>query len=311
MIKPRLLVIGSINVDLVAYAERIPHAGETVKGKQFTTIPGGKGANQAMAANRLGAEVTFLGAVGDDSYGNDMLRYFRENGLEPSRVKQVSGSTGVALIAVDDAGNNQIVVVPGANDQLKPADLEACADDFSAADVVVIQLETPLETVGKAIELAAFVKKPLILNPAPAQKLPEDWLRSVTYLVPNEHEAALLGGDPARDFVDLQEKMTGTLIVTMGEKGVLFKDSGLNDSGDSSGEREMRRIPAFSVPVVDTTAAGDAFVAGFAVALAEGQPLKEALRFASAVAALSVTKAGAQTSLPLREEVNRFLEGLT
>ncbi|ABZ84966.1 ribokinase [Heliomicrobium modesticaldum Ice1] len=307
MTKPRLLVIGSINVDLVAYAERIPHTGETVKGKQFSTIPGGKGANQAMAANRLGAEVTFLGAVGDDGYGKDMLRYFRENGLDPSRVKQVPGSTGVAMIVVDDAGNNQIVVVPGANDQLKPADLEACADDFSAADVVVIQLETPLETVGKAIELAAFVKKPLILNPAPAQKLPEDWLRSVTYLVPNEHEAALLGGDPGRNFADLQEKMTGTLIVTMGEKGVLFNASGLNDSGDSN----LRRIPAFSVPVVDTTAAGDAFVAGFAVALAEGQPLEEALRFASAVAALSVTKAGAQTSLPLREEVNRFLEGLT
>ncbi|MBM7868028.1 ribokinase [Heliobacterium gestii] len=310
MTRPRLLVIGSVNADLVAYAERIPHAGETVKGRRFSTVPGGKGANQAMAACRLGAAVTFIGAVGDDAYGRDMLQYFRDNGLEPARVKQVPGSTGVALITVDDRGNNQIVVVPGANDQLQPADLEECGDDFAAADVVVIQLETPIVTVAKAIEMAERWQKPLILNPAPAQSLPEDWFRRIAYLVPNEHEAALLGGDRARDFTDLQEKLAGSLVVTMGEKGVLFRrnDRVVEAEGEPGGT--MDRIPAFSVPVVDTTAAGDAFVAGFAVALAEGRPLKEALRFASAVAALSVTKAGAQTSLPRRDEVEHFLEGI-
>ncbi|MTV48755.1 ribokinase [Heliobacillus mobilis] len=294
---PHVLVIGSINMDLVCYSDRIPHVGETVMGSRFTTVPGGKGANQAMAASRLGAQVSFIGAVGKDSYGREMLQYFQNNRLQTTYIKEVDDSTGVALINVDAAGNNQIVVVPGANYRLGPADLEAAQEAFAGCDVVVLQLEVPLETVGKAIELGKRFGKPVILNPAPVQSLPEEWLSQVDYLVPNEHEALLLGGEPEDGFEKLFHKINGTLIVTLGDKGLLFID-----------EEGSRSQSAFEVKPVDTTAAGDAFVGGFSVALAEGRPISEALRFASATAALSVTHSGAQTSLPHRNEVLEFLE---
>ncbi|AEF94754.1 ribokinase [Desulfotomaculum nigrificans CO-1-SRB] len=299
MPKPHVLVIGSLNMDLVSYSDRIPHVGETVLGQRFATVPGGKGANQAMAAVKLGAKVTMLGAVGNDSYGDQLLSHLKQHGVDTTRVLRTGSTTGVALINVDANGNNQIVVVPGANYDLGPAELVRRQQVFADADVVVLQLEIPLPTVGQAIELAHKYHKPVILNPAPAQPLPDDWLNQVDYLIPNEHEALLLAGSEENFYVALRQKMKHTLIVTRGEKGVTFMH-----------QNQLVSVPAFMVQAVDTTAAGDAFIGGFSVALAEGLGLPEAIRFGCAVAALSVTKEGAQTSLPLRQEVEHFMGGL-
>lgn len=298
MTTARVLVVGSINMDLVSYSERIPTVGETVLGQRFLTIPGGKGANQAVAAARLGAQVTMLGAAGTDSHGEQLLTHLQQTGIDISQIKKVATSTGVALINVDSKGNNQIVVVPGANFAITPADLEAREQVFAEANVVVLQLEIPLDTIGKAIELAAKYHKPIILNPAPAQPLPEEWLAKVDYLIPNEHEALLLGGSPEDNYLALRAKVKQNLLVTKGEQGVFYA------VGEATAD-----IPAFKVKAVDTTAAGDAFIGGLSVALAEQKPLKEAIVFASAVAALSVGKEGAQTSLPKRPEVERFIGG--
>jgi len=285
-------------MDLVSYSDRIPGVGETVLGRRFVTAPGGKGANQALAAAKLGADVTIIGAAGSDPYGDQLLAYLNQNGVNTVQVKRTPVTTGVALINVDAAGNNQIVVVPGANFTLTPEDLATRQHVFAETDVVVLQLEIPLETIGKAIELANQNRKPVILNPAPARSLPEDWLNKVDYLIPNEHEALLLGGSVARNYQELREKVKHTLLVTQGEKGVFYATKDKTDS-----------VPAFKVQAVDTTAAGDAFIGGFSVGLAEGLPLRKAIEFASAVAALSVTREGAQTSLPFRQEVEQFIGG--
>ncbi len=298
MTTPRVVVVGSINMDLVSYSKRIPHIGETVLGERFLMVPGGKGANQAVAAARLGAQVILLGAAGTDSHGEQLMRHLQESGIDISHIKKEITSTGVALINVDIRGNNQIVVVPGANFSLTIRDLEEREQVFANADVVVLQLEIALEVVDKAIEIAGRYKKPVILNPAPAQDLPDQWLGQVDYLIPNEHEALLLGGSPDNNYAALREKIKQVLLVTRGERGVLY----------STGET-VEIIPAFKVKVVDTTAAGDAFIGGFSVALAEKKPLKEAIIFANAVAALSVGKEGAQTSLPRRQEVEQFIRG--
>lgn len=298
MITPRVLVVGSINMDLVSYSDRIPKVGETVLGQRFLTVPGGKGANQAVAAARLGAQVVLLGAAGMDHYGDQLVEHLSKNNINTSQIKRVATPTGVALINVDSAGNNQIVVVPGANFQLSPLDLEERQQVFANCDVVVLQLEIPLDTIGKAIELASQYNKHVILNPAPAQPLPEAWFSKVDYLIPNEHEAVLLGGEPTDNYFALRQKLKKNLLVTRGEQGVTYanKDS-------------VENVPAFQVEVVDTTAAGDAFIGGFSVGLAEGLAVEAAIKFASAVAALSVGKAGAQTSLPYRQEVEQFLGG--
>lgn len=298
MSKPSVLVVGSINMDLVSYSNRIPNVGETLLGNRFVTAPGGKGANQAMAAARLGSKVTLIGAAGNDSYGNQLLDYLQENGVNISQVKRVPTTTGVALINVDARGNNQIVVVPGANFELTPEDLDKYLKVFAETDVVVLQLEIPMATIGKAIELANKYNKPVVLNPAPAQELPKEWLGQIDYLVPNEHEASLLGGKAEDFYLTLRQKIKNTLIVTMGEKGVSYTANG-----------EFENVPAYKVQAVDTTAAGDAFIGGFSTALAEGNDIRKAVEFASAVAALSVTKEGAQTSLPLRKDVEEFIGG--
>ncbi|CCO07914.1 ribokinase [Desulforamulus hydrothermalis] len=298
MKKPRVLVVGSINMDLVGYTRRIPGVGETVLGQRFVTVPGGKGANQAVAAARLGGQVQFIGAVGSDSYGDLLLQHFKENGVDVSAVKRVNNSTGVALITVDANGNNNIVVVPGANFAITPRDLEQQREAFAQADVVVLQLEIPMETVGKAIELANSCHKPVILNPAPAQPVPEAWLGQIDFLVPNEHEVNLLGGSPDNFYANLRAKLKHALVVTQGEKGVTYA------VGDT-----VERVAAFKVQPVDTTAAGDAFIGGLSIALAEDLGMQEAVVFASAVAALSVTREGAQTSLPYRHEVEALLGG--
>lgn len=296
MRRPRVLVVGSINMDLVGYTERIPHIGETVLGDRFTMVPGGKGANQALAAARLGAEVTMLGAVGNDSYGVQLLDHLKANGVDVKYVLKKPVSTGVALINVDAQGNNQIVVVPGANFAILPEDLEECRQLFNLNDVVIMQLEIPLDTVGKAIELAG-ANNIVILNPAPAREIPQEWLAKINYLVPNEHEVNLLGIDTGNQFADFG-KMVGNLVITEGAKGTSYLQDG-----------ELKGIEAFKVKAVDTTAAGDAFIGGFSVALAEGKNLAEAVKFGNAVAALAVTREGAQTSLPFRKEVEDFIGG--
>ena len=298
MNKPNVLVVGSINMDLVSYSERIPQVGETVLGQRFVTVPGGKGANQALAAARLGAQVTLLGAAGLDNYGEELLKHLQQNGVDVSLVQRVPTSTGVALINVDAQGNNQIVVIPGANFTLQEGDLEKNQQAFAKADIVVLQLEVPLSTVGKALELAALHKKPVILNPAPAQPIPTTWLSKIAYLVPNEHEVQLISGHSDDFYAELRQQLNGTLVVTQGERGVSY----------AAKEQMVQKVPAFPVQAIDSTAAGDAFIGGMSVALAEGFTLQEAIRFASAGAALSVTRQGAQTSLPLRKEVEDFLE---
>ncbi|MEW6698259.1 MAG: ribokinase [Bacillota bacterium] len=298
MNRPRVLVVGSINMDLVSYSERIPHVGETVLGHRFIMVPGGKGANQALAAAKLGASVTLVGAAGHDSYGDQLLGHLARQGVDTGLVKRVNTSTGVALITVDAMGNNQIVVVPGANYQITEEDLVQRQEAFANTDIVVLQLETPLSTVGKAIELAAKYDKPVVLNPAPAQPIPESWLNQIHYLVPNEHEVALLGGKTGNFYESLRKGLKKALIVTRGEQGLTYAAGG-----------KVESMAAFKVKAVDTTAAGDAFIGGFSVALAEGLSLQDALMFAGAVAALSVTREGAQTSLPSRQEVEAFMRG--
>lgn len=299
MNKPSVLVVGSINMDLVSYSERIPQVGETVLGQRFVMVPGGKGANQALAATRLGAQVTLLGAVGRDSYGDQLISHLQENGVNISLVQRVSTSTGVALINVDANGNNQIVVIPGANFEITEEDLEKNQQAFAKADIIVLQLEIPLAVVGKAIALAKLYNKPVILNPAPAQNIPAEWLGQIDYLVPNEHEAQLISEYPDNFYQKLRQQLKGTLVVTQGEQGVSYAAKG----------ELARHSPAFEVQAVDSTAAGDAFIGGLSVALAEGLDLAKAVQFASAGAALSVTRPGAQTSLPYRKEVEEFIGG--
>ena len=267
---PRLTVVGSINLDLVARAERLPRPGETVTGATFTRVPGGKGANQAVAAARLGAEVTFIGCVGADETAMSELV---TAGVNLERVKHVSGETGVALITVDDAGENVIVVAPGANLELRPDDV-----DVPDCDGVLCQLEIPLETVER---VAATAPGEFFLNAAPAR----DHVPSADVTIVNRYELAAL---THRD---------GVIAVTLGADGAMLLDHG----------EEVARAAAPAVDAVDGTGAGDAFTACFVVSLLEGRDREEALRRACAAGALAASRFGAQTSLPTAEEVDAFL----
>lgn len=300
----KIVVVGSLNMDLIARSPHIPVPGETVLGSRFSTAAGGKGANQAVAAVRLGAQVTMVGCVGRDDYGRQLLSGLQADGVDTQFVRVAEDShTGVALITVDDEGENSIVVISGANWQLTLEDVAAAETTVAQADMLVLQLESPLEVVEFAAALAARHGVPVLLNPAPARPLPASLLANITYLVPNESEAALLA-DCAVDDMDgvktavarLRQLGVANIIVTMGSRGAY-----LHSDDDS------RRIPAFRVQPVDTTAAGDAFVAGLAVAVGEGRPLAEAVRFAAAVGALATTKHGAQPSLPERTAVTLAL----
>jgi ribokinase len=299
-----IVVVGSLNMDLVVRSPRHPKPGETIIGGEFRTIPGGKGANQAVAAARLGAKVEMVGRVGADGFGNDLLANLRGVGVSTTCVKQDSAaSSGVALIVVDARGQNTIVVASGANMDLTEGDVEAAALAFEGAAVILLQLESPLPAVARAASLARKRGARVILNPAPARPLDADMLALVDYLVPNESEAALLTGIEVQDShsckraaVKLLKQGVGGVILTLGARGALL----VNRDG-------VIRVPAFRVKAVDTTAAGDAFVGAFGVALAASQPPADAMRFASAAAAISVTRVGAQPSMPTRAEVEAFL----
>ena len=296
----RVIVVGSSNTDMIVRAERLPLPGETVLGGDLVTAAGGKGANQAVAAARVGAAVTFVARVGGDMFGQQALANFNAEGLDAGYiVRDTAAPSGVALIVVGPGGKNIIAVAPGANGRLSPADVGAAGAALAQARVLVLQLEIPLETVRAAAEAGRAAGLTVMLNPAPAQPLPDDLLRLVDWLTPNESEAALLAGTPEPEAAAavLLKRGVGGVIVTLGEAGVLVAPAG----------GPMRRAPAFAVEAVDTTGAGDAFVGGLAAALARGEPLEAAVVYAQAVAAISVTRVGAQPAMPRGDEVAQFL----
>jgi ribokinase len=307
--KPCLAVVGSLNMDFVVTVPRLPAPGETVLGNGFQMIPGGKGANQACAAARLGGAavtVRMAGRVGYDVFADHLKASLSAAGVDVSAVHATRAQpTGVALIWVDRAGQNSIVVASGANHELLPADVGALRQVFRGAGLVLFQLETPLNTVREALALARAEGARTILDPAPAQRLDEEFMALADILTPNETEAAiLLGRPPARVPREeapsltraLRERGAGQVVLKLGDQGCFFDD----------GARQVH-LPAFPVPVRDSTAAGDIFNAGLAVALVEGRAIEEALRIASAAAAISVTRLGAQASVPSRAEVEAFL----
>lgn len=281
-------------MDLVVTSSRRPGAGETVLGDSFKTVPGGKGANQAVAAARLGAEVAMIGRVGDDAFGEDILENFRANAVNTQNVKPVTHlESGTAHIILAE-GDNSIVVVEAANREVTPAYVDDAADVIRDADIVLIQQEIPEETVVHVSALCAEFGTPLLLNPAPARTLPREVIDNAAYITPNEHEAEILfqGMSPAQALRQYPNK----LFITEGSKGVRYFD----------GIEEVL-VPTYKVQAVDTTGAGDTFNAAFAVALAEGKPLQESIRFANRAASLSVTKFGAQGGMPTRDEVEESL----
>ena len=301
----KIVVVGSLNMDLVVRMPQIPRPGETLLGGVFKTFPGGKGANQAVAAARLGAHVTMIGCVGDDSFGREMRETLDREGIDTTHVLvHPQSGTGVALIQVDSAGQNSIAVASGANFELTASDVESAMKSIGKFDVLVMPLETPLETIYTAARIASQRGAKVLLNPAPAQLLKQDLLEFVDVLLPNEYEAALMTGSPTlqsvADVCNAAQKLLllkmKNLIVTMGNRGAMLFD----------GKTESQ-IPACPVQAVDSTAAGDCFVGALAVGLCEGKSLSSAAEFASAAAANSVTRDGAQPSLPYREEVFQFM----
>ncbi len=300
-----ITVVGSLNMDLIIRSPRIPRPGETILGGELHTAAGGKGANQAVAAARLGGRVSMIGRVGPDPFASELLDNMATANIDNRFVfRDPQVATGVALIVVDDAGENNIVVASGANMQLSPNDIENAKDAILDADVLLLQLEIPLDTNLHAAEIARSNRVKVVLNPAPAQKLPDELLALVDILIPNQTESALLTGLPLSSEAEVEKAAQsllqtgiGAVIITMGDRGAMLATKG-----------KVERYPAFEVKPVDTTAAGDAFVGGFGLAWAEGKSLSEAIRFGSAAGALATTRLGAQPSLPTRQEVEEMLK---
>ena len=305
MSRPRIVVVGSSNTDFIIRLERIPKPGETILGGEFLNAAGGKGANQAVAAARAGGAVSFVARVGKDSLGDQALENFVADGIDVSRVvRDARAASGAALIFVARSGENSIAVASGANNNLTPADIRKARPLIERAKVVLMQLETPLDTVQTAARLGAAAGALVILNPAPARTLPGSLLKLVSILTPNESEAELLTGikitnvaSATRAAEKLRKRGVGTVVLTMGAAGALVCDS-----------EGTELVPGIKVKAVDTTAAGDTFNGALAVALAEGQPFRQAVRFANAAAAISVTRVGAQPSAPSRKSVERLLK---
>jgi ribokinase len=299
-----ITVIGSSNMDLVVKSQRIPAVGETILGGDFIMAPGGKGANQAVAAAKLGAHVYFIAKVGDDVFGQQSAANFKKEGVDTKYVVQTTEApSGVALIMVDDEGNNSIVVAPGANQKLSPDDVKRAEADMASSGAVVAQLEVPLETIEFAGKLANQSGVPFVLDPAPARKLSSELLKMVDVLTPNETEAQILTGVEVKDHDSARAASESllslgvkTVILTMGVQGFLLAD-----------KERIEFVNARMVEAVDSTAAGDAFTGSLAVGMAQGKTLSEAASFANYVAALSVTKMGAQPSMPTLKEVEDFM----
>jgi len=305
MRKPRIVVVGSSNTDMVIRASRLPVAGETVLGGRFLTAAGGKGANQAVGAARAGGNVAFIGRVGNDVFGTEALAGLRHAHIDVRGVlRDPVAPSGVALIMVAKGGENCIAVAGGANNKLSPADILRFSPMIRAASVLMVQLETPLATVQAAVTLAARAGVRVVLNPAPARELSAALLKRVSILTPNETEAEILTGirvtddvAAARAAAKLRARGVRTVILTLGARGAFVSDA--------SGETLVR---GFKVRAVDTTAAGDMFNGALAVALGEGRPLDHAVRFAHAAAALSVTREGAQPSAPTRSRIDALVK---
>jgi ribokinase len=295
-------------MDLVIVMSKIPRPGETLLGGRFATYPGGKGANQAVAAKRLGANVSLVGKVGNDAFGEQLYKIIQSEGIVTSYIGvDKLNSSGVALITVDSKGQNSISVASGANFALTVQEVKVAWKQINKVDLLVMPMESPLDTIVCSAKLAKVSGARIILNPAPAQDLGDDLLKIVDVIIPNESEAERLTGQKIssmEDFkhagVSLLARGVGSVVITLGEKGVLLVEGNLK-------RPIFNHIPAYCVATVDTTAAGDAFVGALATALGEGLKLLEAAHFANAAAALSVTKSGAQPSLPWRNEVEEFL----
>ncbi len=300
MAKKSILVIGSSNTDMTAKTSALPRPGETVLGGVFTMGAGGKGANQAVAARRLGGDVKFICKVGRDMFGDNAVKQYEAEGLDTSGILRSDLPSGVALIYVDDHAENCIVVASGANGDLTEADIDASREAIVSCGILLLQLESPIPSVLKAARMAHEAGATVVLNPAPACPLPEEIFRYVDLFIPNETELSSFSGLPVTDAESaekaaavMQGKGVGKLIVTMGSKGALICEGG-----------PAVFVPAHKVKAVDTTAAGDTFCGGLCVAIAEGKDLKAATEFATAASALTVQKMGAQNSIPFRKDIN-------
>ena len=300
----RLVILGSINADHIIQVPRFAKAGETLLGSGYKIAYGGKGANQAVAAARLGANIDFIGCIGDDGIGQTMKEAFQQDGVNVSGITKIAQSmTGIAMIQVADDGENSIVLAAGANVKLDKNVVVQSATVIEQADALLMQLEIPMESVLTAAKLAKQSQTKVVLNPAPAQILPDELLQQLDMITPNETEAELLTGvkvndaeSAARSAKVFHSKGIHTVLITLGSKGVYFSENG-----------QGQIIPGFRVRATDTTAAGDTFNGALLAALLENQTMSQAIRFAQAAAAISVTRAGAQPSIPYREEVEKFL----
>ena len=299
----KILVVGSSNTDLIATVKNFPAAGETIVGTSFLQAMGGKGANQAVAAHRLGGDVKFVTCLGTDANGQNALKYFRETGLDVSSALLVEDtSSGTAIILVDENGENCIVITPGANHRLLPGDIDKIKDDIAVCDIVVLQMEIPYETVKAVCELAHQRQKTIMLNVAPACHLDEELIKMIDILVVNETEAETVSGAKIAEIGEeaIVDKLltmgAKTVVLTLGKQGCLLKN-----------EQEYFSFPAFQVKAVDTTAAGDTFCGALAAGLARGEQWKDVLTFATAASAICVTRMGAQPSIPTKKEVDEFL----
>jgi len=299
----KILVIGSSNTDLITNVERFPKAGETISGKQFLQVMGGKGANQAVAAQRSGGSVMFVTCLGNDANGHNTLSYFKTEGLDVSNALVVDHApTGTAVILVNDEGENCIVVTPGANHEILSKHIEDIESEIGTAGMMMLQIEIPFPTVTRAIGLAWKHKVPVLLNVAPAREVGSDLLKMIEILVVNENEGEKVSGQSISSIGEegvidkLLSMGARTVILTLGKKGCIVKNAAIT-----------KYIPAFDVEAVDTTAAGDTFCGALVAALSRGDDLIEAVKFATAASAICVTRMGAQPSIPTEDEVNKFL----
>ncbi|MEK3888148.1 ribokinase [Bacillus sp. FSL K6-3431] len=299
-----ILVIGSFMMDLVVYTPRAPKDGETIIGNSFSRFPGGKGANQAVSAARLGGKVTMVGKVGTDLYGDEALATLKKEQINTQYLlRDKNFATGVGFVTLEENGSNRIIVVPGANMNYKSSDLEKIKGLIRNSKILIVQLEMELNMIEQAVSYAAFYQVPVILNPAPAQVLSDDLLRNITYLTPNETEAEMLTGikiaskeDAERAGNVLLDKGVKNVIITLAEKGSLIVN-----------ENEICYVNGFSVTPIDSVAAGDAFNGALSIGILKGKPLKDAVKYANAVGALTVTKGGAIPSLPTDKDVDEFI----
>ena len=297
-----ICVIGSLNMDLVVNVDTMPKPGQTIIGSNFKEVPGGKGANQAVAMARLNGNVSMIGKVGEDGFGQTLINSLKNDKVDTTYIQTSKGATGVALITVDKNAQNSIVVSPGANFEVKEDDIDNNIEAIKNSDIVVLQLETPLNTIKYALNKAKELNKYTILNPAPAVKLYDEIIKNVDLLTPNETELEIISGVSIETEEDIQkaaqimiEKGVKELIVTLGSKGSLYINK----------EKSMFK-KAYKVEAVDTTAAGDSYTGALAVALSQDKNIEDAMDFASKVGALSVLKEGAQSSLPTLEDVKNF-----